>query len=130
MKTLTKILVVDDDSDILMIVDYCLSMIPGIELGLVQSGEEAIEKALSMEPDLILLDVMMPQMDGVATLKALRLIPKFSKTPVYFLTARSQKKEIEEYLKIGADDVILKPFDPLTLSQIVIDKWEKSQQTI
>lgn len=125
MKTLAKILVVDDDPDILTIIQYSLEEMPGVQLTCVQSGEEALQTAMKIEPDLILLDVMMPQMDGIATLKALRLVPKLSKTPIFFLTARSQKKEIEEYLKIGANDVIVKPFDPLALPELLVEKWKE-----
>lgn len=128
MKALKKILVIDDDEDVLKIIEYCLSSISQFELKCVLSGEEGIQAALEMNPDLILLDVMMPKMDGTATLQAIRLIPKLQLTPVIFITAKAQKKEIEDYLKLGAADVIIKPFDPLMLSQTILQIWEKNQK--
>lgn len=127
MKALTKILVVDDDEDILLLVQYCFSAEKNIILECVKSGEEALQKALEIEPDLILLDVLMVPMDGIATLNALRLVPKLSNTPIVFLTAKVQKKEIEEYFHLGISDVITKPFDPLTFPARVIEIWTKLQ---
>ena len=110
-----KILVVDDDTDILMIIRYCLKSASDFELKCVISGQEAISIAMEMEPDLIILDVMMPEMDGVATLKAMKLIPKLAHIPIIFLTAKVKKEEIEEYFRLGICEVIIKPFDPLSL---------------
>lgn len=76
-------------------------------------------------PDLILLDVMMPGMDGPATLSALHALPETTSTPVIFMTAKVQKIEIENYRKMGAIDVIPKPFDPMTLAQTVRDIWAR-----
>jgi two-component system OmpR family response regulator len=130
LRTLKKILVIDDDEDVLKIVQYCLASISQVELKCALSGEEGIQAALEMEPDLILLDMMMPTMDGMATLQAMQLIPKLQCIPVVFLTAKAQKKEIEQYMASGAVDVIVKPFDPLTLSQTVLQIWEKSQKAM
>ncbi len=128
MKPLTKILVVDDDEDLLRIVEYCFARMPSILLRCAHDGESALKVALEMDPDLILLDVMMVPMDGVAAFKALKLIPKLAKAPVVFLTAKAQKKEIEEYFHMGAADVIIKPFDPLTLPEVVMKIWERFQK--
>ena len=128
MKILSKILVVDDDEDVLTVLRYCFSSNPAIELQCVRSGEEALHWVLEHQPDLILLDAMMPYMDGIATCKALKLIPTLSKVPIVFLTAKTQKKEIEEYLALGAIGVITKPFDALTLVQEVLCLWEGFQK--
>lgn len=122
---LKKILFVDDDNDIHIIVKLCLRRLPGVEFRSALSGEEAIKIALDFNPDLILLDVMMPKMDGIATLKALKLLPSIEKTPVVFLTARAQHDEIEEYLSYGILDVIVKPFDPMKLGDLVQQIWSK-----
>lgn len=122
---LQKILFVDDDEDIHLIVKICLQDIPNLELRSCFSGEEAIKTALNFHPDLILLDVMMPGMDGISTLKAMRLIPSLTKTPVIFLTAKAQKNEIEEYLKYGIADVIVKPFEITTLVKDIEKIWYK-----
>lgn len=125
---LHKLLFVDDDSDIHLIVKYSLRDLQNVEIRWAFSGEEAIKIALEFEPDLILLDVMMPGMDGVATLDALRLLPKLAKTPIAFLTAKAQSNEVEEYYKHGIVDVILKPFDPTQLTSIVQQIWNKHQK--
>ncbi|QLH37612.1 MAG: response regulator [Parachlamydiaceae bacterium] len=108
-----------------LIVKICLRDIPDIEFRSAFSGEEGIKIAMDFQPDLILLDVMMPGMDGIATLKTLRLLPSLAKTPVIFLTAKAQKNEVEEYFKCGIVDVIVKPFDPNTLAKNVQEIWEK-----
>lgn len=122
---LKKILFIDDDQDIHMILEISLEAIPGLEMRSAYSGEEGIRTALDFEPEMILLDVMMPDMDGAATLKAMRLLPKLSKTLVVFITARAQGSEIEEYIKEGAFDVVVKPFDPMTLPDTLQKIWER-----
>jgi two-component system, OmpR family, response regulator len=79
------------------------------------SGERALNQAASFQPELILLDVMMRVMDGPETLKGLRELPGLESTPVAFLTAKVQPSEIEEFMAMGALEVIAKPFDPMTL---------------
>lgn len=125
---LKKILFIDDDPDIHFLVKLCLEDIPGIELRFALSGEEGIKIAMEFQPELILLDVMMPKMDGIGTIKALKLLPTLVKTPVVFVTARAQRSEIEEYMKLGALDVIIKPFDPIALAENVQQIWRKSNQ--
>lgn len=122
---LKKILFVDDDEGVHLIVKICLREIPNVKFRSVFSGEEAIKIAMDFQPDLILLDVMMPNMDGISTLKTLRLLPSLANTPVIFLTAKAQKSEIEEYFKYGVLDVIVKPFDPNTMAKSVVKAWEK-----
>lgn len=126
---LKKILFVDDDEDIHMIVNISLRDIPQAELRCVLSGEEAIKIAMEFLPDLILLDVMMPNMDGISTLKALRLLPSLAHTPVIFVTAKAQKSEVEEYLKLGILDVIVKPFDPSNFPNKVLEIWNRYLST-
>ncbi|MFI0435416.1 MAG: response regulator [Parachlamydiaceae bacterium] len=127
-KELKKILYVDDEEDIHVIVRFCLEELPNLELRSVYSGEEAIKTAIEFQPDLILLDVMMPNMDGISTFQALKLMPSFAHVPIVFLTAKAQKNEIEEYFKYGAIDVILKPFDTNTFTQNVQSIWRRYQQ--
>ena len=113
---LNKVLYVEDDADIRAIAELALQDVGGFSAKLCSSGEEAVEAAPDFQPDLILLDVMMPEMDGPETLKALRKIEATQATPVIFMTARIQRTEIEEYLSLGALGVIPKPFDPMTLA--------------
>lgn len=126
-KKLKKILLVDDDHDIHLILKISLQELPDIQVYTALSGEEAIKIALDVHPDLILLDVMMPQMDGRATLQVIKLLSSLSKIPVIFLTARVQKEEIDEYFKCGVADVIPKPFDPVILPETINKIWENYQ---
>lgn len=123
--SLTKLLLVDDDPDSLLIAAYCLESLKGVTIKTVSSGQAAIQEALVFIPDLILLDEMMPQMDGLTTMKTLRLIPILSHIPVVFFTAKVQKEEVSSFLKAGAIDVITKPFDPITLSSTILAIWKK-----
>lgn len=126
---LKKMIITDDDEDILTITQFSLEDIPEVEIKYCHSGQETIQEALTFQPDLILLDVMMPNMDGLATLAALKLLPSLSQIPVIFLTARARKEEVEDYKKRGAIDIILKPFDPLLLSETIRQIWETYQAT-
>ncbi|TYC57051.1 response regulator [Marinobacter sp. BW6] len=115
-REITRVLYVEDDPDIRAIAEIALQEIGGFEAALCESGAVAVETAPSFEPELILLDVMMPGMDGPSTLKALRELDGMAEIPVIFMTARLQNSEIREYRELGALGVIPKPFDPMTLS--------------
>tara|TARA_B100000609_G_scaffold180125_1_gene160467 strand:- start:37858 stop:38247 length:390 start_codon:yes stop_codon:yes gene_type:complete len=125
--TLERILFVEDDLDIQEIARLALQMVGGFDVSLMSSGEEALEKAKDLNPQLILLDVMMPGMDGPSTLRELRKMPEFTNIPVIFMTARVQPHEVAEYKELGALDVISKPFDPMTLSNTILSIWEQHQ---
>ncbi|WP_068469508.1 response regulator [Candidatus Protochlamydia phocaeensis] len=124
-KPLKKIIIADDEENILDILKYCMEDLPDVEVHYLGSGQEALQDALTFQPDLIILDFMMPGMDGQATLQALRLIPSLSKIPVVFLTAKVQKNEIDEFIRMGASNVIAKPFDPMTLAETIKNEWER-----
>ncbi len=121
--TLTKILYVEDEPDIQTIARLALETVGGFIVEVCSSGLEALERVGDFDPDLILLDVMMPDMDGPAALRALRELDAHAHIPVIFITAKVQSQEIEEYKAMGAMDVIAKPFDPMTLPQTVKDIW-------
>lgn len=114
---LQRILYVEDDPDIQVIAVMVLESLHGFTLETCSSGAEALAKAIAFKPDLILLDVMMPAMDGPETLKNLRKFPQLTTTPVVFMTAKVQPQEVQHYLDLGAIDVIAKPFDPMTLAE-------------
>lgn len=124
---LEKILVVDDDSDILEIVKLALSTVGNFSIEACSSGKEALEKIVHIKPQLILLDVMMPDLDGPSTLKKIRENPELAQIPVIFLTAKVQAHEIEQFKKLGAVNVIPKPFDPMTLSETVASIWSETK---
>jgi CheY-like chemotaxis protein len=111
-----RILHVDDEPDIRELVDMSLSLNPDFQVRACSSGPEAIKTAAEWLPDLILLDVMMPGMDGPATLTKLRQNRETSQIPVVFMTARAQAREIEQFIALGAQAVVSKPFDPMTLA--------------
>ncbi|MGC8120347.1 response regulator [Marinobacter sp. VGCF2001] len=113
---LNKVLYVEDDADIRSIAELALRDVGGLDVSLCESGPEALSRIDDFSPDLVLLDVMMPGMDGPQTLQALQQRPQGLDVPVVFMTARLQPSEIEEYLALGAIGVIPKPFDPMTLA--------------
>jgi CheY-like chemotaxis protein len=114
-----KILYVDDEDDIREIAQMALELESEFEVRLCSSGAEALDTAGTWRPDLILLDVMMPEMDGPETLRRLIAKPATASIPVAFITARTQMHEIERYKAMGAVGVIAKPFDPMSLSKEV-----------
>lgn len=114
---MTRILLVEDDDSIRQIAVMSLQLVGGHEVLAVASGAEALERAPAYAPQLLVLDVSMPGMDGPQTLRALRQLPSLATTPAVFLTARTQAKEVERLKELGALDVIAKPFDPLQLCE-------------
>ena len=115
-RELKTILYVEDEPDIQAVARLALEAVGGFSVTICGSGAEAVTRAPDLRPDLILLDVMMPGMDGVDTLRALRDIPETAATPVIFMTAKAQQAEIRDLRALGALDVIAKPFDPMALS--------------
>ena len=124
MKTpLTKILYAEDEEDIRSIAQIALEDVGGFTLEFCENGQEVVSKIEHFKPDLLLLDVMMPMMDGPSALKAVRKIPGYENVPAIFMTAKIQPAEIAEYKALGVLDVITKPFDPMTLSQNLVNIW-------
>lgn len=111
-----KILYVDDEDDIREIALMSLEIDPEIEVKTTDSGSAALLTVQEWLPDLILLDVMMPGMDGPETLARLRQDTATSAIPVVFITARTQPEDIEKFMALGAAGVISKPFDPMSLA--------------
>lgn len=118
---MSRILYVDDEADIREVAAMSLELDPDFEVRTCASGIEAIGAAAEWLPDLILLDVMMPLMDGPATLAKLRAQPETKDIPVVFITARTQAHEVEGFKSLGARGVIAKPFDPMALAATVRD---------
>ncbi|EHM03249.1 response regulator receiver domain protein [Acetobacteraceae bacterium AT-5844] len=120
---LSRILYVEDDADVRKVATFALKMVGKFEIEACSSGEEALEKAAAFAPQLLLLDVMMPGMDGPTTLARLRELPEIAGTPAIFMTAKVQPQEVQRYRDLGSLDVISKPFDPMTLSATVREIW-------
>jgi two-component system alkaline phosphatase synthesis response regulator PhoP len=118
-RMLKTILIIDDDEAIREIAKVSLELTTSWSVLTAASGREAIATAQRACPDAILLDVMMPEMDGPAVLKALRSQPALPQIPVLFLTAKIQKADLREFKDLGVQGVISKPFDPLRLGSLV-----------
>ena len=117
--TTYRILHIDDEPDLREIIQISLAIDPAFEIRSCESGTEGVVMAAEWHPDIILLDVMMPIMDGIATLMVLREKPETANIPVIFMTARAQARELDRFRSLGAFGVIAKPFDPMTLAASV-----------
>jgi CheY-like chemotaxis protein len=121
--SLRRILFVEDDPDIQMVAKMALEALGGFVVLACSSGAEALDRVDGFSPDLVLLDVMMPGMDGPTTLVALRQRAAGQDVPVVFMTAKVHAQEMSHYRELGAEDVIAKPFDPMVLSERVRSIW-------
>jgi CheY-like chemotaxis protein len=127
MKTLKRILYAEDEPDIQQLVSLALEVVGDFTLKSCDSGLEAIAAVEKFAPQLLLLDVMMPDMDGPKTLLKIREIKNYQTTPAIFMTAKVQPHEIQVYLDMGAVDVIAKPFDPMLLATQISEIWTRTQ---
>jgi two-component system, OmpR family, response regulator len=126
-RALRRILMVEDDPDIHKVTSLLLSEIGSFEVRACESAAEALQAAPAFDPDLILLDVMMPGLDGQGAFAAFRRMAETASTPVIFVTARVQPREIQEYQRLGSLGVIPKPFDPETLAETIQGMWDRYQ---
>jgi len=121
-----RVLYIDDEPDIREVTQLALETLGGYDVCSCISGEEALAVAAGFAPDLVLLDVMMPGMDGPATLKALRAIASLERTPVVFFTAKAMRDEVDALRRLGAIGVIAKPFDPVALPEMIATLWAEA----
>jgi CheY-like chemotaxis protein len=126
MRKCQSVLYVDDDPDICEVVQSSLHLLSGFDVRTAESGERAMELALELQPDLILMDVMMPGLDGPSTLKRMRASAALADIPVIFLTAKVLPAEVAHFLNLGAIGVIRKPFDPLRLGSELFTLWKRA----
>lgn len=124
---LNKILYVEDDEDIRTVTLLTLEMLGDFVVKACASGAEAVESATAFAPDLILLDVMMPGLDGPETLAQLRANPDLKAVPAVFFTAKAQPEEVRRLRALGAQDVLAKPFDPERLPGELHRIWEEAR---
>jgi CheY-like chemotaxis protein len=113
--TTKLILIVDDEESIQTVVQFGIQMVADWEVLIASSGPQGLKIAVDRSPDAILLDVMMPDMDGIATFKALQSEPQTAQIPVIFLTAKAQTSERRQFNDLGVSGVITKPFNSLDL---------------
>jgi CheY-like chemotaxis protein len=123
MSELKKILYAEDEPDIQSIAQMALEMMGGFELKTCQNGKEAVEAFSAFQPDLLLFDVMMPEMDGPTALQQIQQLPGGKEVPAVFMTAKVQPDEVAHLKEIGATAVIAKPFDPMTLAEQLQSIW-------
>jgi len=126
-ETLVDILLIEDDPDVRTIAAIALEDVGGFRLTLCGSGAEALAQLRQSVPQLILLDVMMPDMDGPMTLAEIQRLALDPAPPVVFMTAKVQPQETQRYLQLGAAGVIAKPFDPMTLSEQLRALWREAR---
>jgi CheY-like chemotaxis protein len=121
-----RILIVDDEESIQTVVQFGIQMVADWDVLIASSGPQGIKTACDESPDAILLDVMMPDMDGIATFKALQSDPQTSQIPVIFLTAKAQTSERRQFNDLGVSGVITKPFNSLDLPDQIVKMldWE------
>lgn len=120
------VLVVDDDDGVREIIQICLEAVAGWHVLIAASGEEGLSMAVEYQPDAILLDVMMPHLDGLATFKLLQANPHTKDIPTILLTAKAKVSEQQKFLNLGVTGIVTKPFEASSLVQEIkaIVGWE------
>jgi CheY-like chemotaxis protein len=121
---LQTIAYVDDEPDLRELVRLSLSLLTQTAVHCFESGAQALHELPSLRPDLVLLDVMMPGMEGTEFIQRMQGNPSLSATPVIFITARAMPEEVARFLSLGAIGVIAKPFDPMQLPQEISAYWQ------
>jgi len=125
--TITKVLLVEDDPDIQKVVRMSLKMRGIHDVAVASNGEECLATVAEVKPDVILLDVMMPKLDGYETCRRLKANPETRAIPVIFLTAKAQHFEVKRGLEAGGLGYLIKPFDPMTLHEQILSLLEKQR---
>ena len=126
-QALQRLLYVEDDPDIRIVAELALVQVGGLELCSCSGGAEALEKITDFKPQMILLDVMMPNMDGPQTLEKIRQLDDYSDTPVVFITAKVQPHEVQQLMALGAVAVVSKPFKPMEIADELRTIWENNR---
>lgn len=121
---LTRVVYVEDEPDIQAIVRIALESIGGMQVTVFSSGQEAIARAADVQPQLLVLDVMMPGLDGPGTLRLLREQAPLRNVPAIFMTAKAQPQEVAALQQQGAIAVVSKPFDPMQLAAELRRHWQ------
>lgn len=125
MKKLNKILYAEDEPDIRTIVETVIQAMSDYDIKICENGKILMDCVEKYSPDLVLLDVMMPEMDGPTTFKNLQENPKTKNIPVIFMTAKAQVHEIKAFLDSGVIGIITKPFDPVQLCSRINELWDE-----
>jgi len=121
---LQRILLADDEPDILEISRIALETVGGYEVAVCESGTRFLQLVVEFDPDLVIIDALMPDMNGLEVLAAMRRIEGFEETPAVFLTGLVLERDLRELRQSGAVDVVTKPFDPMALPQRIQGIWK------
>ena len=124
--SLQRILLADDEPDILEISRIALETVGGFEVSVCSSGKTLLERLPEFGPDLVIVDVLMPDMTGPEVFEEIRRLPEYDEVPVIYLTGVIQEDELEDLRETGVADIILKPFDPMTLADRINGVWKGS----
>ena len=124
--SLQRILLADDEPDILEISRIALETVGGFEVSVCSSGKTLLERLPEFGPDLVIVDVLMPDMTGPEVFEEIRRRPEYDEVPVIYLTGVIQEEELEDLRETGVADIILKPFDPMTLADRINGVWKGS----
>ena len=124
--SLQRILLADDEPDILEISRIALETVGGFEVSVCLSGKTLLERLPEFRPDLVIVDVLMPDMTGPEVFEEIRRRPEYDEVPVIYLTGVIQEEELEDLRETGVADIILKPFDPMTLADRINGVWKGS----
>jgi DNA-binding response OmpR family regulator len=124
--SLQRILIADDEPDILEISRIALETVGGFEVSVCSSGKTLLERLPEFGPDLVIVDVLMPDMTGPEVFEEIRRRPEYDEVPVIYLTGVIQEEELEDLRETGVADIILKPFDPMTLADRINGVWKGS----
>ncbi len=125
---LEKILIVEDEKDIQMLTEIGLKDIGKFSVRIANDGREALEILKEWVPDLVLMDVMMPNLTGTETMKIMQADSELRKIPVFFLTAKSEDEAFDAYYAIGVKEVFIKPFDPLLIASEISEAFNKHME--
>lgn len=128
MASLQRILYAEDEPDVQTVVELTIQSMSDYEIKICENGKVLLDSIDEYCPDLILLDVMMPEMDGPTTFKTLKAQEKTKDIPVIFMTAKAQVHEVEIFKESGALGVITKPFDPVNLCSEIEEIWNKKNE--
>ena len=123
-----KILVVDDEPTIVRLMEFILAR-QGHEMIVAVNGEEALQKIAAHQPDLVLLDIMMPRIDGYEVAQRVRADPKTASLPIIMLSAKAQDEDIRRGVEVGVDEYVTKPFTPDHLVQVVSEYLSRIKAT-
>lgn len=130
MKELKRILYAEDEPDIQIIVEMIIQSMSDYEIKICDNGQILLDCVEEYNPDLILSDVMMPEMDGPTTLKKLKENEKTKHIPVIFMTAKAQIQEVQTFFDSGVIGIITKPFEPMELCSLIKDLWDKNNENM